>query len=154
MVYAFKTQLSKGERAEAELTKHFEEWFVIREVSRAEQRAGIDRIFQPKDGGPVLKVEMKTDWTASKTGNAFVETISVDTTGKKGWAYTSQADVLLYYLPDDLLIYWMPFATLRFHLPRWCQYPTRKITNSGYCTYGLLVPLAEFEKYADQVISI
>lgn len=154
VAYAFKTQLSKGEAAEAELCAHFEEWFTIKRVSMAEQRAGIDRIFHPKDGGPTLKVEIKTDWTASKTGNAFIETVSVDTTGKKGWAYTSQADVLLYYLPDDMLIYWIAFTTLRKHLQRWSKYKTRKIPNRGYFTIGLLVPLAEFEEHSEHVINL
>lgn len=43
-----------------------------------------------------------------------------------GWAVTSQADLLIYYVPGAWVIYVMPLAVLRAHLPRWSQqYPTR-----------------------------
>jgi hypothetical protein len=53
------------------------------------------------------------------------------------------------------LIYVIAFATLRKHLPRWQQkYPKRESLNRNYSTWGLLVPLDEFERIADVVISI
>jgi hypothetical protein len=155
MTYTFDTQLTKGAAAETQLDGFFAQWFDIEPASPAEQRRGIDRTFTPQAGGKPFKVEYKTDWTASKTGNAFVETVSVDTHDKPGWAHTSQADYLIYFLPDDLLIYVLRFATLRRLLARWQrEYPVRKIPNKGYYTHGLLVPLREFEQHAAQTISI
>jgi hypothetical protein len=153
--YQFQAQLDKGEQAEAQLDRYFAEWLHIRPATRDEQRQGIDRIYTDRCTGNTLKVEYKTDWTAGRTGNAFVETISVDTTNKPGWAYTSKADVLVYYVPGDELIYWIRFADLRRHLVRWAQkYEARKIPNRGYHTHGLLVPLSEFERIAKQVICL
>lgn len=153
-VYNFATQLQRGEHYEAELDRFFSTWYDIRKVDREQQRRGIDRIFTRKDNGVVYQIEYKSDLTASKTGNAFVETVSVDTANKPGWAHSSQADYLIYYLPKDLLIYVIAFTELRKQLSRWCAYRSRRIPNNGYHTVGLLVPLDEFEQIATQVISI
>lgn len=153
-MYTFDTQLSKGQASEQELDKFFSEWYDIAPVNMDTQRQGIDRIFTRKDNGRVSKVEYKTDWTASKTHNAFVETVSVDTTNKPGWAHSSQADYLIYYVPGDDLIYIIAFTRLRSNLSRWRTYPTKRIPNKGYNTTGILVPLREFERIAIQVISL
>lgn len=155
MTYDFKTQLHCGQTHEHFLDEFFNRWFVIADATRDQQRQGIDRMFTDKDTGAIHAVEYKADTTASRTGNAFVETISVDTANKLGWAYTSMADWLFYYLPKDGLIYFFEFAKLRRHLPRWTkQYPARSIPNNGYKTVGLLVPLAEFEAHATKVVNL
>jgi len=154
MTYSFKEQLTAGEKSEQYLDRFFSQWYSITPVGMAEQRQGIDRIFTRADG-TTFPIEYKTDWTAGKTGNAFVETVSVDTANKPGWAYSSKARYLIYYVPGDSLIYVIEFSRLRSHLQRWAkQYQTRAIPNQGYRTKGLLVPLMEFEKIAKQVISI
>jgi len=155
MTYDFKQQLTKGEKGEKNLDAFFAERYEIEPVSMDLQRQGIDRIFTNRETGKRHKVEYKTDWTASKTGNAFVETISVDTADKPGWAYSSKADILIYYLPQDMLVYVVEFPILRRLLPRWeTTCVSRKIPNNGYMTHGLLVPLDEFERHALTVISI
>lgn len=153
--YGFDQQLTVGESGEGKLDSHFGEWFTIRHATRDEQRAGIDRIYIRKSNARDLyRVEYKTDHTAGRTGNAFVETISVDTANKPGWAWHSQADLLLYYVPTDELVYVIRFCELRRQLDSWAKrYPVRKIPNQGYHTHGLLVPLDEFERIADQVIT-
>jgi hypothetical protein len=153
-MYAFKEQLAKGEKSENKLDRFFAEWYDIKLVGMTEQRQGIDRIFTKKATGEILKIEYKTDWTARKTHNAFVETISVDTTNKPGWAHSSQADYLIYYIPGDELIYIITFVSLRMRLPVWKKFPVRSIPNRGYNTIGLLVPLCEFERIALEVISL
>lgn len=130
-------------------------WYTIRQASLIEQRQGIDRHFTDKKTGIATTVEYKADTTASRTGNAFVETVSVDATGKLGWAYTSQADWLFYYLPQDGLLYFWHFAEFRKHLPRWVrECKSRAIPNQGYKTVGMLVPLGEFEAYASKVVNL
>ncbi len=124
--------------------------FIITEAHR--QREGIDRVFAPRDGKPSFTVEYKTDFTGVRTHNMFVETVSVDREHKPGWAVSSQADWLLYYLPEpEDLIYAIRFTDLRANLDYWrgtC--PERSIPNHGvagdYNTIGLLVPQAEFER--------
>lgn len=151
-MYAFQEQLAKGEESEDELDQLFGKWYCIQAATMEQQRAGIDRIFTRKDNGHVSKIEYKTDWTAGRTHNAFVETVSVDTNNKPGWAHSSQADYLIYFVPGDCLIYIIAFANLRKRLPYWQKFPTRTIENKGYKTLGILVPLAEFERIATQVI--
>lgn len=153
--YKFKTQLTDGEKGERRLDAYFQKWFIIRKATMDEQRLGIDRHFTRRKDQRAFTIEYKTDHTAGKTGNAFVETISVDTDNKPGWAITSQAQVLCYYIPDTGIIYVIDFARIRRNLPRWQkEYPHRAIPNRGYHTHGHLVPLLEFEKIANQIFPL
>jgi hypothetical protein len=152
-VYDFTTQLHAGADGEARLDAYFAKWYTIRHATRIEQRCGIDRVFS-RPGGH-FKVEYKTDATAASTGNAFVETVSVDTIRKAGWAYASEADYLIYYVPGPETIYIVAMPALRRELARWkATYPLRKIPNKDYHTHGLLVPLDEFERIAERVDSL
>ncbi len=150
MTYDFAHQLAEGEEGEAFLDAFFRaRGQTIRPATPDEQRQGIDRVFTTP-GGDESRVEYKTDYLAAKTGNAFVETISVDTQGKMGWALTARADYLIYYLPGRA-IYVLPFLSLRWALPGWIRdYPTRSAQNNGYATHGVLVPLEEVAQLAMQ----
>jgi multisubunit Na+/H+ antiporter MnhG subunit len=76
----------------------------------------------------------------------------VDTAGKQGWAYTSQAAVLVYLITNPETIYWISMHRLRKQLPRWeTAYKTRRAQNEGYQTHGLLVPLDELERIAEAI---
>ena len=153
-VYNFQQQFRQGTAGEEYLDGFFSPQFDIRPATRDQQRQGIDRIFVNRRTGKKLTVEYKTDATAAKTGNAFVETLSVDRTRKAGWALTSQADYLDDLVPGDgSAIYIIPMARLRSKLFDWslsCE--ERHIRNEGYNTVGLLVTLAEFEKIAEEVV--
>ena len=151
-MYGFNQQLKEGEQQEQKLDAFFARWYNIQPVAMDMQRLGIDRLFTRRDNGHVFKIEYKSDWTASKTGNAFVETVSVDTPHTPGWVYSSQADYLIYYLPKAMRAYIIAFENLRVRLPQWTKFPTRSIPNQGYNTVGLLVPLAEIERVAKQVV--
>jgi hypothetical protein len=151
--YNFDDQLRHGERGETFLDRFFARWFRIEPADHQEQRSGIDRFYYDLSRPRVLAVEYKTDETASRTGNAFIETISVDSMGRSGWAYTSRADVLMYYLPRDRKIYVLQLANIRQQLPLWRrQYPLRQIRNRGYFTHGLLVPLKELDLWAEAIL--
>jgi hypothetical protein len=112
-------QLAKGAAAETQLDRHFADRFHITPATRAQQRQGIDRHFTHRQSGATYTIEYKTDWTAARTGNAFVETVSVDSAAIPGWVYTSQAEWLAYFLPDHATIYLLAFPTLRACLPQW-----------------------------------
>lgn len=155
MTYTFDGQLTKGSQAERQLDEHFSKQFDMHPVSREQQRHGIDRCLVDRQTGRAWLAEYKADWTASKTGNAFVETVSVSTQNKPGWAYTSMADYLMYFLPDDLLVYVFTLKKIQARLKKWLElYPQREIPNDGYKTVGVLVPLHEFERHANQVINM
>ena len=151
--YGMDQQLRKGEAAEARLDLHFAARFHIAPASRTQQRQGIDRIFTDHTSGKIYTVEYKTDWTAARTGNAFLETISVDTANIPGWVYTSQADWLAYFVPQQAVIYLIAFTALRARLPQWldsCK-AAPPIPNHGYHTHGILVPLSEFARAARRI---
>lgn len=153
--YHFRQQLASGEAGEQLLDAFFERAYEITPATAGEQRQGIDRHFINRRTGARFTVEYKSDSAARHTHNAFVETVSVDTHGKSGWAYTSQADWLAYYIPGDELVYLIRFEQLRQRLPGWAaRFPTRYALNDGYKTYGLLVPLEEFERVAKYVWSL
>jgi len=153
--YDFKTQKHIGEAAEAMLDAHFGNWFDITPATDAEQRKGIDRHYTLRIDGRVFTVEYKCDLIAGKTGNAFVETVSVDSAHRSGWGYTCSANWLLYFVPDDLLVYMLRMRDVTKLLPHWeQQYPHKSTNNGSYQTHGVLVPLVEFEKLAFQVVSL
>ncbi len=155
MTYTFNAQKARGDAGELFLDRWFATDYEVRPATRQEQRQGIDRFFIHRQTGKRLAVEYKTDYRAVETGNAFVETISVDTAGKAGWAHSSEAAYLIYYIPDDGLIYVLALEVLRRELPRWLrEYPLRTAQNQGYATHGVLVPLDEFERLAEVVINV
>lgn len=154
MAYNFDEQNLQGAKGEAFLDAFFaERGHTIQPATRGQQRIGIDRVFLWE--GKMARIEYKTDFLAADTGHVFVETISIDTDGKAGWAYTSQADLLVYFIPGLRRIYVIPLETLREHLPAWVEaYPSRSARNEAYSTHGLLVPIAEFARFASQVFDL
>jgi hypothetical protein len=155
MTYTFDIQKARGDAGEQFLDRWFATEYDVRPATHEEQRRGIDRVFTHRQTSKRLSVEYKTDYKATQTGNAFVETVSVDAAGKAGWAHSSEADYLIYYLPGDGLIYVLTLELVRRELPRWArQYPLRAAQNEGYATHGILVPLDEFDRVAEVVINV
>ncbi len=152
--YQFAAQLQQGESYEAQIDAFFRGKFNVQisTVDRTSQRKGIDRVWYDVADDRTWTVEYKADSLAGRTGNAFVETISVDTEQRPGWAYSSQASLLVYMVTDPQTIYVLSMARLRRNLARWAAvYPTRQAANDGYNTHGLLVPLHELERIAAAV---
>ena len=151
--YDFNEQMAQGDEGESFLDSFFAaKGYAIRHATRDEQRKGIDRALTSPRSGDVSLVEYKTDHTAARTGNAFIETVSVDAAGKMGWALTSQADILVYYVPPLAVMYVVPFRALHWEMPRWLrQYPPRQAKNNGYATHGIIIPLTELEQHALRV---
>jgi len=175
-VYDFNRQLARGEAAEKlldELIHQETPWYPLAVTDLEVQRRGIDRILLDKpaqgvadslftiasSGGFLKSAEYKADFTGARTHNCFVEMISVREQNKLGWAYTSQADLLVHWLPQPTsLAYVIPFEELRRNLDTWRElYPSRNIPNGEnnqhrYTTTGLLVPQAEFEELAIRIL--
>jgi hypothetical protein len=154
--YDFQAQLDIGEAFERRLDEWFGVDFHITPATALEQRAGVDRHYVHKKDMREFHIEYKADLKASQTGNAFVETVSVDVDNKPGWAYTSKSDLLFYYLPQEDLVYIIKFPNLRRLLPTWKRrFPTRSVKGGPhYLTWGILVPLAEFERIAHRVVVV
>ncbi len=152
-MYDMQAQLNRGEEAERQLDAHFIERFEIETASREQQRQGIDRIFSRRATARLYTIEYKSDWTAGRTGNAFIETVSVDTMNIPGWAYSSTAQWLVYWVPPREQLYLIRLETLRRQLDGWIEQhgPEKAIPNDGYYTLGVTVPLGELEQRCEKV---
>ncbi len=152
-VHEFNESYKEGKKGEAFLDDFFRRTYpdtFISGVDRDHERRGIDRIFD--NGTKQFKVEYKTDYMTAKTGNIFLE-LSVNhyPKTKQGWTTGSQADILVYYIPD-VAVYMLSFSLLRKKLDDYYMTLQRKVVwNKGFdgnnfSTYGLLLPVRQFEK--------
>lgn len=154
-VHKFNAKLKQGEAVERELDDYFVTEYEIEHATREEQRRGIDRYFTHRATGERRAVDYKADWRAHQTGNAFIETVSVDTVAKAGWAVASESEVILYYLPQTRVLYVVFLAQLRRWLPLWMElFPAAKAQNEGYSTHGVLIPISELEDIAESVVEV
>ncbi len=95
--------------------------------------------------GAHYTVEYKSGLQTARTGNVFLETISVDSVNKPGWVYTCQADYIFYAaLLNGMIVVFRP-GTLRAKIEELkAQFGVRQTThrqNVGYNTHGVVVPL-------------
>ena len=99
--------------------------------------------------------EVKTDQRAVDTGNAFIETLSNVGSGRRGWAWTCQADWLLYFATPDLelgTLFWLLPSMIREQVPVWeREYRVRDAPNEGYVTRGVCVPLSVINRYCEKI---
>ena len=155
-VHTFDKSFKAAKLYEAELDKHFGQRFNITPATRPQERMGIDRFFEHQSSGVRYSVEYKTDHQSPETGNVFIETTSVDTARKKGWAYTSLAQVLVYFIPAYEYAMRADMTVIKRLLPEWKEYYEATAWNRGrdgesYRTLGRLVPLDEFRRACVQV---
>lgn len=148
--YTFGESLRAGSLGESRLDDFFSRWFDIQPVPMAVQRIGIDRLFIGEQKGDALAVEYKTDTQGHRTGNAFIETVSVDNDGKRGWLWTTKADALVYYLSKGSRGYVLDPTDMRNQAYSWTRrFRVKTATNPDYHSYGLLVPLDELSTIAE-----
>lgn len=156
--YKFDKQFKKGEKGENKLDKLFQERFHIYSVPIELQKKGLDRLFIRKDDIKVFKIEYKTDFLSSHTGNAFIETCSIfrnRVCKTKGWAYTSHADYIIYYIVGDEIVYIVPTDVIKDNVNIWKdKFGEKSARNRDYVTKGVPLPLTIFEKMAIQLLSI
>jgi hypothetical protein len=155
VTYSFVEQLEMGEAGEKVLDAYFAKWYDIKPATLEQQKnEKIDRLFRPKvgPGGQDMtrthpnwiKVEYKTDDKTDKTGNLFIETMSMIEWGKYGWAWTTQAEKVIYYaLPDT--VYIIDVTELRDKLMTWHKQKRRKaqVKNVRWTSEGYLIKAEE-----------
>jgi hypothetical protein len=141
--YSFVEQLERGKAGEAVIKDYFSQWYKITDATLDQQKnEKIDFIFERN--GVRTKVEVKTDDKTDKTGNLFIETMSMIEWGKYGWAWVTQAEKVLYYaLPDT--VYILDVAQLRDMLQVWHKQrkPKRKVYNDHWTSEGYLIKTDE-----------
>jgi hypothetical protein len=146
--YSFVEQFERGLEGEKVLDKYFSQWYIIKDATLDQQKnEKIDRLFRPKGAPsdtPWIKVEYKTDDKTDKTGNLFIETMSMIEWGKYGWAWITHAQKVIYYaLPDT--VYILDTAELRDKLMLWHKQrkPKRKVYNDHWTSEGYLIKTDE-----------
>jgi hypothetical protein len=120
------------------------------------QDMGIDRLLTRPDGS-VVTVEYKFDLAASRTGNIFFETVSVDRRNIPGWGWSSQADYWIFLLNTNEILVVIPsrFRALVWELR--FEIVEKKIQNSNYNTIGIPIPLKkvqEISSYQTRIESV
>jgi len=155
MEFNFQEQLLVGQIGEDVIDSHLLNKYGMKaeKVSPELDQLGVDRII--RGGlGTTWSAEYKTDFVAGKTHNAFIETVSVDSSNKLGWSRTSIAQWILYYVPPDGLLYFLETTEVKKKIDEWCsKYRIAKAQNSGYFSHGVIVPLAELEAISFMVDS-
>jgi hypothetical protein len=150
MDYDFDEQLKKGEEQEVRLDEHFAKKFRIYKVSARQQRNGIDRAMIDNKNRCWL-VDYKSDFQAHETGNVFIELVSVDTTNKPGWALSSKADYIVYFMVESGTAYIVAMADILENLARWTkEYKTVECQNKDYKSSGILLPISELKRIATE----
>ena len=145
MPYEFETQLSIGQQYEAELDAYFSNFFTVLDVPLAVQKLGIDRV-HVRNRHPKRRttVEYKTDIKAGDTGFFFIEILSNSKTGAAGWAWTSTAQEIVFYVPKFKRAGVVSTLSLRAKIYEWQEkYRTVQCQNADYYSKGVLVPWQE-----------
>jgi hypothetical protein len=154
-------QFSDGLRAETAATdlcdSLWRAWFgattaVRRTTSLADQRRGVDGVLEPVPGWLVTFQEKARakDW-----GDVLLETVSSTATKRPGWAFTCEADVLLYAItPPRRGIILPPSAiakALTRHRPKWeATYGIKRAPNAHYDTLNVAVPTSVLRAAIDE----
>lgn len=142
---------------EAQWAPTLDAWFgaayQLRLATVEEQWRGIDRV-AIDDGGRCVGLDYKCDCRCVETGNLFIETVSNAQTGRPGWALTSEAMWLVYFVvPDHVLMFLT--SQLRAQLPNWAACCLeRPAHNEGYDTLGLCVPFDLASRTAEYVADL
>jgi len=169
VTYDFSEQLAKGKTSELLVDTYYSDRFDIYPVDIDLERRGIDRIYRSRATGQVYLVEVKADSKTFTTGNMFVETCAYggyDDGGefvcrKKGWAYMSEATLLMYLIVHPLstigsgeLCIFKP-ARIRGRMEEWTdKYSSVSVRNKGYQGRGLLVPMTVAKEHAEKIVLI
>lgn len=143
-------QFRQGKSVEETLDRYFSRsGWSVRILSPREERQQCLGDRELTRGSERWFVEYKSGIQSHYTGNCFLETISVDTTGRLGWVFTSHADFIIYAcLLDHKLLTFSP-GHLRARIEdlktRFPTVATSRGQNEGYRTWGVIVPMAVAE---------
>ena len=144
-----------GDAGEAALDLFFSNKFTIEEVNMTQQKLGWDRIFTHKEDFTRASVEYKTDTQSHKTGNIFIEVWSNKEVDKRGWAYTTTAQWLYYYVLGTNEVFVVDVAKMKLYLNNWeKQFIKKSAKNPNYSSEGMLVPIEIFKSVAYEVINV
>lgn len=154
-MHNFKQSKQVGDAGEAALDNFFSQKFNIEDVDMTQQKLGWDRVFTHKERGTRASIEYKTDTQSHKTGNIFVEIWSNKEAEKRGWAFTTTAQWLYYYVVGASEVYIVDVAKMKLYLENWqAQFKVKTARNPNYTSEGMLVPIEVFKTIAYEVIKV
>ncbi|XWK90044.1 MAG: hypothetical protein U7127_08355 [Phormidium sp.] len=148
--YDFTTQKKVGKEGEAKIDLWLKfHGYDIQDVSEIPeyQKAGIDRLLIRPDG-EIAKAEFKTDRIAKNSEQLFFETVSVVHRNILGWGWTSQADLWIFLIPGQELLFIEPGKLRSLVAEKLAILEKKSVQNKGYSSEGFLVPLEEVRKIA------
>ena len=91
--------------------------------------------------------ELKADFRAHETGNAFIEILSDEYHESQGWAYTSIAQYLFYLVVETKELIIVPMLDIKQFVNIWRKrYPHARGVNPTHTSVGALVPLTELRR--------
>jgi len=146
-----------GENAVQDLLKDF--CYYAHDVTEQKEfyEPDIDYICIDKDLDTEY-IELKTDTYTASNGNIFIETVSNDTTNKKGWYYECEADWLWYFAVPQT-VYLFRLEELRDELGEkpveYCEEAEEKeVFNKNYRSKGVTIPLESIPErlYTEQQV--
>lgn len=152
MIHEFKKKFKEGEIHAHTLDVFFSKQFEIIEANRKQESLGIDRIFISKLYGFRYSVEYKADSRAAETGNVFIEVTSVDTMNEPGWALSSTAQILIYYIPPEGKVFIVRMLNIRDKIKKWSlDHGIKLAHNITYNTKGIPVPIDVFKTIVQKI---
>jgi hypothetical protein len=152
-IYNFHDQLHKGVSGEQRLNLYFSKWFDIKPP--AHRNGQTDRIFVSKIEKRRFHIQYKCDEHTKKTGNVFLETVSVDYNNTPGWLYTYDDELKLIYYAVPKIIYFADMGVIKSHyIPIVNQYREVPVLNEEYITRGILVPIGDFGDHCFDIRTI
>ena len=155
----FLESFNRGKIGEEILDKFFSRWYLVEKSNPWQEKAGIDRVFTPKDKNQVSTgklIEYKTDFRAAKTERFYIEVLSHSQKHIPGWAYSSAADTIILFacLEDKGRVYCVNTQQLRLTMPKWENYHIAHVQNSHYFGLGKLVPIREIAAISTKVLEV
>jgi len=128
---------------------------------RISQRLDVDCGIETTDGSLVL-AEIKTDYNLGKTENFIFEIfrinhfVEADKIFYLGWTFRSPAKYLLYYSPNENIIYRFTFENIRKTIGLYVKENKPKIvvvpTDGQKTTFNMLVPKTMFEGKIQKIV--
>lgn len=120
---------------------------------RISQRLDVDCGIETLDGALVL-AEIKTDYNLGKTSNFLFELfrinhfVEADKVFYLGWAFRSPAKYLLYYSPNENMVYCFTFKSIREIIGKYISKTKPQInitpTDEQKTTFNILIPQSCF----------
>lgn len=157
-IHDFRPKLQMGHEGEAFIDRILNGGLFehIEQATPAEERLGIDRWVTRYDGSRE-SVQYKTDERSRQTGNAFLELFHYGLGYREwGWVILCQADWLIYYPRwGDVLLWFRPDILKAVAAELLKNRDSYQVAhNRGYETCGVVLPLAEFQKSATDVMRL